>query len=265
MNYGICLLSTIPVRKDPSEKAEMVSQLLFGETFIVIEETESWISIRCEWDDYEGWISRDQGSFLDQKEYERISGGPAGIATDVLSSVHFSAIATTQRIVLGSSLPGISCNSFSIAGLDYTFQGAWHKMASSENRQDLIKFAGMFLNSPYLWGGRTPFGIDCSGFTQVVYKRFGTSLLRDSSQQATQGTTINFLSESEPGDLLFFDNDNGEIIHVGIKYDDHNIIHASGKVRIDTLDHQGIFNEEAGRYTHKLRLIKRLLSSVNGE
>ena len=265
MNYGICLLSTIPVRKDPSEKAEMVSQLLFGETFMVIEETENWISIRCEWDDYEGWISRDQGSFLDQEEYERISGGLTGMATDILSAVHSSAIATTHRIVLGSSLPGISGDSFSIAGLDYTFQGAWHKMAASVNRQELILFAGMYLNSPYLWGGRTPFGIDCSGFTQVVYKRFGISLPRDSSQQAIQGKTINLLSESEPGDLLFFDNDNDEIIHAGIKYDDHSIIHASGKVRIDTLDHQGIFNEEAGRYTHKLRLIKRLLSSVSGE
>jgi gamma-D-glutamyl-L-lysine dipeptidyl-peptidase len=115
------------------------------------------------------------------------------------------------------------------------------------------------LNSPYLWGGKTPFGIDCSGFTQMAYKLAGIKLRRDAWQQAEQGHTINLLEETEPGDLAFFDNDEGNIVHVGIILRDHKIIHAAGKVRIDSIDHYGINNKELKKYTHKLRLIKRMV------
>jgi cell wall-associated NlpC family hydrolase len=117
----------------------------------------------------------------------------------------------------------------------------------------------MYLNAPYLWGGKTPFGIDCSGFTQMVYKLNGYHLLRDASQQASQGIPLSFIEESEPGDLAFFDNEEGNIIHVGIMMENNYIIHASGKVRIDRLDHLGIYNADTNRHTHKLRVIKKII------
>ena len=123
----------------------------------------------------------------------------------------------------------------------------------------MIETAFMYLNAPYLWGGKSPFGIDCSGFTQMVYKLNGYKLLRDASQQSKQGDALSFIEESEPGDLAFFDNDEGNIIHVGIIMEDNYIIHASGKVRIDRLDHLGIYNAEANRHTHKLRVIKKII------
>jgi cell wall-associated NlpC family hydrolase len=127
------------------------------------------------------------------------------------------------------------------------------------SKNDLLKTAFTYLNSPYLWGGKTPFGIDCSGFTQIVYKLCGYQLLRNAKDQATQGEVLSFIEESEPGDLAFFDNEAGEIIHVGIILNDYNIIHAHGKVRIDTLDHSGIFNRDLQKHTHKLRVIKKII------
>ena len=123
----------------------------------------------------------------------------------------------------------------------------------------MIKNAFYFLNSPYLWGGRTPFGIDCSGFVQIAARLSGISLPRDTQEQAEEGEIINLISEAKPGDLAFFDNIDGRIIHVGIILENGQIIHASGKVRIDTIDHQGIFNEESKKYSHQLRVIKRII------
>ena len=127
-------------------------------------------------------------------------------------------------------------------------------------KPSIVETAYVFLNTPYLWGGKSPFGIDCSGFTQMVYKLCGYSLLRDAKEQATQGEVLSFIEESEPGDLAFFDNDEGVITHVGIIMNDYNIIHAHGKVRIDKLDHSGIYNVDTQKHTHKLRVIKRLVS-----
>ncbi|NOR88170.1 MAG: hydrolase Nlp/P60, partial [Bacteroidales bacterium] len=127
------------------------------------------------------------------------------------------------------------------------------------NRDGIVEMTELFINAPYLWGGKTPFGVDCSGLTQSVYKMAGIQLKRDASQQATQGEVLNFLEEALPGDLAFFDNEEGHITHVGIILADNEIIHASGKVRIDKIDHQGIYNIELGKYTHQLRLIKRML------
>ena len=139
----------------------------------------------------------------------------------------------------------------------YSFEGI--KVCGQKPKSDLVKTAFMYLNAPYLWGGKTPFGIDCSGFTQMVYKLNGYSLLRDASQQATQGEALSFIEESEAGDLAFFDNDEGVITHVGIIMEDNYIIHSSGKVRIDRLDHLGIFNPDTQRHTHKLRVIKKYI------
>ena len=127
------------------------------------------------------------------------------------------------------------------------------------NKELIVQTAFMYLNAPYLWGGKTPFGIDCSGFTQMVYKLCGYKLFRNSAEQATQGEVLSFIEESEPGDLAFFDDKEGNIIHVGIIMEDNYIIHAHGKVRIDRLDHSGIYNAETKRHTHKLRVIKKII------
>jgi cell wall-associated NlpC family hydrolase len=159
---------------------------------------------------------------------------------------------------LGSSLPNCADGQLRIGQNLYHFQG----MAvppKSGGREFLVETALMYLHAPYLWGGRSPFGIDCSGFVQVVYKFSGIQLPRDAWQQAEKGDLLSFIEESAPGDLAFFDNDEGTIIHVGILLENNRIIHASGKVRIDVIDHQGIYNRDLRAYTHNLRLIKSIL------
>ena len=155
-----------------------------------------------------------------------------------------------SALVLGSSLNGLAL-------LNHTYDG--RIIEGQKPKNNLVKTAFLYLNSPYLWGGKTPFGIDCSGFTQMVYKLNGYKLLRDASQQATQGDALSFIEESEPGDLAFFDNNEGHITHVGIIMEDHYIIHAHGKVRIDRLDHSGIYNVDRNLHTHKLRVIKKIV------
>ena len=124
---------------------------------------------------------------------------------------------------------------------------------------DIINNAMKYLGAPYMWGGRSPFGIDCSGFTQVVFGMCGITLKRDAYLQAELGNTIDFINETKTGDLVFFDNDESKITHVGIMIEDKQIIHASGEVRIDSIDHNGIYNENAKKYSHKLRIIKRII------
>ena len=162
---------------------------------------------------------------------------------------------TLLPIPLGASLSFLNHSDINTA--QFEFEGT--KANGIQDKSKLINTAFLYLNAPYLWGGKTPFGIDCSGFTQMVYKLNGYNLFRDASQQATQGEALSFIEESEPGDLAFFDNEEGNIIHVGIIMENNYIIHASGKVRIDRLDHLGIFNPETQKHTHKLRVIKKVI------
>jgi len=147
----------------------------------------------------------------------------------------------------------------SFAGEAFEFDGEINHPEEGDVRKQLLELAMVFRNAPYLWGGRSPFGIDCSGLTQVLYKMVGLNIKRDAYQQAEQGQTLSFVEESDVGDLAFFDNDEGQIIHVGMLLGGNSILHASGKVRVDKLDHQGIFNVDTGRYSHKLRLIRRII------
>lgn len=248
MQYGICHLSIVPMRFEPSDPSEMVNQILYGEVFKVLEVRKKWSRIRLSHDKYEGWIDNKQFQFIDQAPYQDIAKAHH-LSSDLVDFV------TTQEdqllaVPIGSNLAGVEL-------LQHTYEG--NSVSKIYPKEHLVETALLFLNSPYLWGGKTPFGIDCSGFTQMVYKLNGHALLRDASQQATQGEALSFIEESEPGDLAFFDNAEGTITHVGIIMADHHIIHAHGKVRIDRLDHTGIFNYEARSHTHKLRVIKRIL------
>ncbi len=257
--FGICSLSVVPVRAEPSEQSEMVTQLLFGDLFVINERKGSWCNIRIVYDNYEGWIDEKMITFLDEEEFNRLNHLECRFTTEIVDVMNDISNDVLFPVLTGSVIRGISDNTFSTGSKKYHFNGKITSPGASLKNSDVIETAMTFLNAPYLWGGKTPFGIDCSGFTQQVFKLCGVKLLRDASQQATQGEHINFISEAEPGDLAFFDNEEGSIVHVGIVLKNQKIIHASGKVRIDTIDHQGIINTETKSYTHKLRLIKRII------
>lgn len=259
MKYGICSLSVVPGRAEPSDKSEMVTQLLYGEIFSIYEEKrKGWKKIKIAYDNYECWIDEKQVTEISEEEYEAINTTEPTVAGDLLSIVKNLDTNQFTPIVIGSTLPNFNQKKIHFSDLDFEFDGN-ELIPSAPNKKLIADHVLLFLNAPYLWGGRSPFGIDCSGFTQVIYKSVGFKLPRDAYQQANIGQTLSFIEESESGDLAFFDNEDGKIIHVGIMLSDNKIIHASGKVRIDSIDHQGIFNAETNRYSHNLRIIKRII------
>lgn len=252
--FGICNLAIVPVRAEASDKSEMISQLLFGDYFTILESTPKWIKIKGAFDNYEGWIDSKQYQTINENQFQILENSENIYNGELIDFISY-ANNQLMPIPLGSSLTFLDINEINVS--NFQFEGL--KECGVKDKSNLLKTAFLYLNAPYLWGGKTPFGIDCSGFTQMVYKINGYKLLRDASQQATQGEPLSFIEESEPGDLAFFDNDEGNIIHVGIMMENNYIIHASGKVRIDRIDHLGIYNAETGRHTHKLRVIKKLI------
>jgi hypothetical protein len=252
--FGICNLAIIPLRSEPSDKSEIVSQVLFGEHFEILEQLKQWSKIKLQYDDYEGWVDSKQYQTISESEYNQLSEDVIVLNADLIEYIT-GPNNLLLPIPLGASLSFLSHTDINTS--NFNFEGT--KISGTKNKDCILNTAFMYLNAPYLWGGKTPFGIDCSGFTQMVYKLNGYKLLRDASQQATQGEALSFIEESEPGDLAFFDNEEGNIIHVGIIMKDNYIIHASGKVRIDRLDHLGIYNSEINRHTHKLRVIKKII------
>ena len=243
------------MRIEPDDRSEMVSQVLFGEHFKVIDKSKQWRKVRLSFDKYEGWIDEKQYIQITKEYYQRLDKERISIASQLVDFISHKKNELIP-IVLGSTLPFFKNGQFKLFEKEYTFEG--QITAKKGTKDDIIKTTFMYSNTPYLWGGKTPFGIDCSGFTQMVYKINGIKLLRDASQQASQGEVLSFIEESEPGDLAFFDNKEGEIVHVGIIMANNYIIHASGHVRIDRLDQSGIFNETSKTHTHKLRVIKKI-------
>ncbi|MEM9001410.1 MAG: C40 family peptidase [Bacteroidota bacterium] len=250
MQFGICPISVVPVRIQPDHVSEMSTQLLYGELFKVLVERKQWSKISIAYDGQEGWISNDQYMSISESDFKKIAHSKESQFTSDLVSHIDTNTGLLLPIVMGTDLKGLDC-------LNHTFEGNLSK--GKKTREHLIETALLYLNTPYLWGGKTPFGIDCSGFTQMVYKINGFDLMRNAIQQSKQGIALSFIEESEPGDLAFFDNDAGIIDHVGIILKNNYIIHAHGKVRIDRLDHTGIFNSDVKRYSHKLRVIKKVI------
>ena len=253
MKYGISNLSIVPMRNEATDQAEMVNQILFGEHFKILEGRKKWSRIRLAHDSYKGWICNKQWEEISKEDYKQLDKDISTITTDILDIITKDQ---HQPIVIGSILPFYKSDHALINNKLYQFNGL--TTPGFVNKEKLIENALIYLNAPYLWGGRSPLGIDCSGLTQMVYRLQGVDLPRDAYQQAKVGTTLSFIEESEPGDLAFFDNEQGEVTHVGMMLEDNHIIHASGKVRIDRIDQQGIFNTELGNHTHKLRLIKSI-------
>lgn len=256
MHFGICNLSIVPLRLEPTDTSEMVNQVVFGEHFEVLEKTKKWSKIRLAFDNYEGYIDNKQYEDISEKDYRNLSEENKSYAFELIDFITDNNNNLTT-IPLGARLPFLEKNSLQINTTSYIYEGKISKQQLPKS--SIIETAFLFLNVPYLWGGKSPFGIDCSGFTQTVYKLCGYNLLRDAKQQATQGEVLSFIEESEPGDLAFFDNEDGIITHVGIIMNDYNIIHAHGKVRIDKLDHSGIYNVDTNQHSHKLRVIKRYI------
>lgn len=254
IKYGISELSIISVRKEPGNQSEMTNQILFGETFQIIEDTNKWSYVKITFDSYEGWIDSNSITELSEDLFNHINSNPCTV-TQNLSNIIINDKNEQIILPMGSTLPNFNKDNktFIINKNQYQLHERYN-----DDKPDIVNLSKQFLNSPYLWGGKNPFGIDCSGFVQVVFKVTGKKLPRDANQQVNLGNTVNFISDTKPGDLAFFDDDEGNIIHVGIILNNNEIIHAYGKVRIDKLDQQGIYNLDLKKYTHELRVIKRI-------
>jgi len=257
LSHGICNLAIVPVRKEPFHASEMVTQLLFGEHFEVLGVSGNFSKIRIAFDLYEGWVQTSQFEPIDLEEFQRLNRDQYCISFDLVQIMMVDS--QMFSVVLGSSLPHFKDHTCRLGKLAFRFEGTVKCPEKLQSTKGLIENAFMYLHAPYQWGGRSPFGIDCSGFTQMVFKLAGIRLKRDAWQQAEQGSLINLVDEARPGDLAFFDNVDGKITHVGMVLPGQKVIHASGNVRIDALDHHGIYNTETKRYSHNLRLIKRFI------
>lgn len=256
MPYAITVVPVMPLRAEPSHKSEIISQALWGEcTEIIATGTDGWVKIKCQFDGYEGWVTVNHLEIIDEKLFNapythytpswvnlvKVNGKPMRVPFGCLVKQGSGPITIWGRI-------------------EIQFEEKLQATGNGQvlNVKALTSAALLFLNTAYLWGGKSVFGVDCSGFTQTVFKTLSIPLLRDAYQQATQGEVVDFLQEAKVGDLAFFDNPEGRITHVGILLNDHEIIHASGKVRIDPIDNQGIINSDTGVRTHQLRIIRRL-------
>jgi cell wall-associated NlpC family hydrolase len=238
----------------------MVTQLLFGEHFSILEQKDEWLHIRIAHDNYDCWIVAAQSLSIKPATFESLEKTRQPLAAQAVQILQHKNSSSQLSIVQGSVLPFLKGRHFSIEAQEYEFTGE-HVLPdpSKISRTKVVNSARPLLNTPYLWGGRTMFGIDCSGFMQLAFRMNGMQLPRDAWQQAELGEALSFVEESQPGDLAFFDNEEGRIIHVGLIIEGGQIIHASGRVRIDKLDHYGIFNVETKKYSHHLRVIKRVI------
>ncbi len=251
MQYAICNVAAAPVRKEAAHRSEMTNQLIFGDIILIMEEHNEWFKIKSLYDGYEGWITYHLFDVVD----ETLATMPLHfVCTDIINPV---LPAQPIYAPMGASLTGYNEETHKLWNKKYTYYGAYRNVEQPFTADLLWNIVLAWMNAPYLWGGRTFMGVDCSGFVQIAFKVLGIPLLRDAYQQATQGKPVKTLPEATAGNVAFFENEKGRIIHVGILLNNHQIVHASGKVRIDKVDEQGIVHMETGSLTHKLACIRK--------
>ena len=258
--FGFCNVSVMPLRSDPTHKAEQTSQLLFGEKAEIIEvNNREWARIKCAFDGYEGWCKHSQLTEITRREYRK--------TTKYVSSSHIGKIifeSGDMALPLGCDLMRMTKGEIKTAFETGSFKGKKTNPAKTELTADnLVAAARQYMHAPYQWGGRSVAGIDCSGLTQMAFKLCNHKIPRDASQQANKGSLVDFLQHADCGDLAFFDNKDGNIVHVGILIDNKTIIHAtdaSGHVVIDRIDQGGIISITLRKRTHNLRFVKRIIN-----
>ncbi|HZX74653.1 MAG TPA: C40 family peptidase [Cyclobacteriaceae bacterium] len=260
IDYGVCRQALVPVRINPDDLTEQVTQLLFGDHYevLTITENKKWVRIRIHADQYEGWIDMKQHHPITQEYFDQINFANFKITTDIATGILYKKSALT--ILMGSIVPISNSELFKVEE-QLAFNGESKSLGQKRDIEFLKAIALKYCNAPYQWGGKSPFGIDCSGFVQMVFKISGYSLPRDAAQQIRSGKTVKNIEASMPGDLAFFHNAEGKIVHVGIILSDEKIIHASGQVRIDHINEEGILHSDSKIYTHQLSEIRRILNS----
>ncbi|MBL0883321.1 MAG: C40 family peptidase [Chitinophagaceae bacterium] len=251
MHYAIPIVAVCAMRLQASHRSEMVSQLLMGEPAVVVETETDFLKVQSLYDRYEGWCQKSQLAVL--KEL------PTYHQTSWMSKDHTSIVMVDDTpVYISAGTPLQYLHDHKWGGYSFRYVGNfWDTQNAVFDEKTILGLTELYLNTPYLWGGRSVMGIDCSGFSQQVYRFFGKSLPRDAYQQAALGESVGFLQETRCGDLAFFDNAEGKITHVGIILSSDKIIHASGQVRIDSIDNMGIIHSKTGMRTHNLRIIKR--------
>ncbi len=252
------MLSLVPMRAEPSDKAEMVTQVLFGECLEVISRQGNWVKVQLATDEYQGWIDYKQYQPVTAGYYQEWKAAQHPRALDIVQVVSNAEVRIPVGI--GAYLPFFDGMSIRVGEENYQYTGRATNPDMPVTPAQITKLALGFIKAPYLWGGKSMFGIDCSGFTQQVYGLCGFQLPRDASQQVAVGEEVHFATQTQPGDLAYFANEEGRITHVGLLLENQQIMHAHGEVRIDTLDHNGIYNADRKRYSHNLRIIKRIFS-----
>ena len=253
MEYGICILGTIPLRNEANDQSEIVSQVLFGQHFKTLEIKPKWIKIKLATDNYEGWICAKQYEEITYEDYDNLCINDFPLVGSIFTRIQKLNSKESIPISMGATLPFFNNGILKIRKNKFKFSGD----IASKNSSDLINYAFKLLNAPYLWGGKSILGIDCSGFTQLVFSLCGIYLPRDAYQQAKMGESIN-INNIYPADLVFFENNN-KIDHVGIALGNNKIIHASGKVRVDNLSKKGILLASNKQMTHRLHSVKRII------
>jgi hypothetical protein len=256
---GIITLSLVPLRESDSERSEMGSQLLFGERVEIVELRDRWLFVRNLSDNYTGWVDRKMIQILTDEEEIQLAGTPF-YCVQVPLSVCDKTTSNEKMFLPGGSMIAASADGhFPFRGEEYRIKSTDLNFSEKATGSRLVQLATQYLNAPYLWGGKSAMGIDCTGFVQILYAMCDIQLARDADKQVESGRVIDFLSEAKAGDLAFFENAEGKITHVGMLLNSQQLIHASGWVKIETLDSQGIISAQTGAYTHTLRLIKRLI------